>query len=936
MRIRQLLLSTVMCGGVVLMSSASWSQTAPKVTYKPQGDWAVTRMAAKGPGKAPYCTMARRFADNVILTFARNANDETSVAMDFPPKTLAKGQSYYVTLDAGANEKRAFDVTPVSDKAMVIRLGRDSKFHSAMSRSGSLNVDIAGLQYEFSVPDMAKGDQDLNGCVGSIVEPAAGGNDKPVRTAQADAPAEPLVPGGSAPIVRRATDDILSAPITNKGMENAPEPILHQDQDMAVKAAPKAADANAAKAPAPMMPVAPLAVAAASGNSDLEGLREENLRLKNALERERREYEERFMRESSGSSQVSEVMEKIKLLEKENSNLKYQLADARSMVKSGAVSPAPAEAPQCASVDPQARAEVSVLREENARLKADIAAQKTAMVQLEMQSKAGEGKAASADNGAISRLQARIDELAAQNTKLQSDLLSAKASATAGAVAEGSISISQLRSVEAQLQAVEKERDTLRNQIDKLGENQENGLLKLSGSDWSLEQATRRYNEAEREIRRLGMQLEQSRSQCAAEKKEIEYMLFDPAIATEQQISKLMKLETEVNMTKEALAQKDQEVSARIKEYEQKISQLEADTNKSKAGDAELAALRAELDVAKQSAAEQLAVAQKRVEESQRAADEKVAALQARIQQENTAVSGDMSAQLAKVNAEKAEMAQRVAALEAQKSQLEARLASNVQPAAGTPRVSAASVQEMEVAAVNSVAPSIEPVQAEPVHAPSALRPGQVSSRVEPTSAPIALSPKSAIASDSFQPTQPVVAPVVAAVQPPAMQPSNMQQPIIAAAAASSNLMTAEALSGQLRSAGLPVNGPVKKVDNVSSGQSVAYSWDANGLFGSAEQKQMAHAEQFMTLVNQYLDKTKSRCTGDFAASPVPTLTPPAGMQVASYEIACISADGTGATAALAFYGKQGLFTTVAHESNMDTMDMAMDARDRVLASVIK
>lgn len=859
MRIRHLLLSTVMCGSVALMSSASWAQVAPKVVYKPQGEWAVSRMAAKGPGKDPYCTMARRFNDNVILTFARNAKDETSLAMDFQPNTLAKGQSYYVTLDAGANEKRAFDVTPVSDKAMVIRLGQDAKFHDALSQSSKLNVDVAGLQFEFDVPDMAKGHENLSGCVTSVVEPAAG-EAKPTKVAQAD-----------APVARRASDNILAAPVTGDtgGM---PEPVLHMEG------------------------AAPVA------SAEAEGLREENLRLKNALERERREYEDRFMRESGSSSQVSEVMEKLKLLEKENSDLKYQLADARSMSpKAGAVSPAaPATCPtvSAAPADAAQGAELSMLREENARLKSDIAAQKTAMVQLEMQADQAksEGGKVQAETATIARLQSRIDDLVGQNSKLQSDLVSANASAkTASAVgADGSISIAQLRSVEEQLKSVESERDMLRGQIEKMGSGQEDGLLKLSGSDWNLEQATRRFNEAEREVRRLGSQLEQARSQCSAEKKEIEYMLFDPEIATEQQISKLMTLETEVNTTKAELARKDTEVSAKIGDYEQQIAKLQAEAGASKASEMEVAALKNELNVLKQSS-------EQRINE-----------------------------QLAQVNlerdraqAEKQQLAQRVAALESDKQALEGKLASAVQPAAGTPH---AVVQEHQVASV-AAAPAVEVESIEPPGA--ALRPGQVSSRDDASSAPLALAPKSAVPDDSFVSTSKVVAPVVQASVP---QTIAVEAP---APAPVSNLITADALSAQLRQAGVALTGGVKKADNVSGPDFVAYSWDASGLFGSAEQKPMANNEQFQTMINQYLDKTKSRCAGDFAASPVPT-QPIDGVQVSSYEIACISKDGTGATAALAFYGKDGLFTTVAHEAGMDSMDMAMDARDRVLASVIK
>lgn len=946
MRIRNLLLSSVMCGGVALMSSASWSQTAPKVTYRPQGDWAVTRMAASGAGKSPYCTMARRFGENVILTFAQNGNNETSIAMDFQPKTLARGQSYYVTLDPGAQEKRAFDVTPVSDKAMVIRLGADSKFHDALTQSGVLNVDVAGLQFEFSLPDMAKGNQDMDGCVTSIVEPAAGESSKPsskaVKLAQVDATAPAQAPAPTT-VTRRASDDILAAPATTMPMNDTP----------------------------------PTVTVTAPVGHEVESLREENLRLKNALERERREYENRFMREGVDSSKVSEVMEKLKLLEKENGDLKYQLADARSMApKAGAVSKVDIAAPSCASPDPKADAEISSLREENARLKADIAAQKTAMIQLEMQ--AGQAKAdgaKTAEGGVVSRLQSRIQELTAQNSKMQSDLMSAQASAktAANVAADGSISISQLRSVEAQMKSVEAERDNLRSQIEKMGDGKEDKLLKLSGSDWNLEQATRRYNEAEREIRRLGSQLEQARTQCTAEKKEIEYMLFDPAIATQQQISKLMTLETEVQASKDALAKKDAELAKRdgemndrIVAYEQQVAKLEAAGSKSKATEAELAALRNELSVAKQSAAEQIAVAQRRAQDAasemanaqrqaqeaaaaqlataQKQSSDKIAALQSQIQTEKTAATNDLMAQIAKMNAEKDQMAQRIAlledektkmqgsegerlalkervsALENEKARLEARVAASVQPAAGTPH---AAVQEINVASVSAVSP--QSVQAEPIGAPVSLRPGQVSSRIE-SPAPIALAPKSAIPSDTFQPTQAVVAPVVQAMAP---------QAALVAVPAASNLITADALSGQLRQAGLALSGNVKKVDKASSSSMVAYSWDASGLFGSAEQKQMANAEQFQTLVNQYLDKTKARCAGDFAASPVPTM-PVSGVQLASYEIACVSADGNGATAALAFYGKAGLFTAVAHEASMESMDLAMDARDRVLASVVK
>jgi hypothetical protein len=853
MRIRHLLLSSVVFGGIAVMSASSFAQTAPAVVYKPQGEWAVTRVAAKGPGKDPYCTMARRFGDNTILTFARNGKDETSLAMDFQPNTLAKGQSYYVTLSAGADEKRAFDVTPVSDKAMVIRLGQDAKFHDALNRAGSLNVDVAGLQFKFELPDMEKGHQDLGGCVTSIVEPAAG---EPTTQQAASAPVPAVTP-----------EAIISAPAKAASVGN----------------------------PAPTL-------------SEAESLREENMRLKNALERERREYEDRFMKESAGSSQVSEVMEKLKLLEKENSDLKYQLADARSMQpKSKAEAPAVVAAPAvCAPTvsgekDPAVQAELSLLREENTRLKADLAAQKTAMVELEMKASQaaeaaqGDSKKWATDTATISRLQSRVDELSAQNTKLQSDLTAAQASASASAAAsvkdDGSITLSQLRSVEAQLRSVENERDTLRLQIDKMGEGGEDKLLKLSGSDWNLEQATRRYNEAEREIRRLGTQLEQARTKCTAEKKEIEYMLFDPEIATKEQISKLMTLEQELTTAKAELARKDTDAGGKLDEYQQKIASLEGELQTAKQGTVDAETLKAQI--------------------TQAQADKKQ--LEQRVAQlEQGSVGGSAS-----VN-ENLALKDRIAILEGEKSALEQKLASSIHPAAGTPT---APIQQQVVAAVSTQSPVVEsvaPVPAEHVASADARMPGSVST--EPLDndvygGPVALSPKSVTPSSGFVSTQQAV---VAAV------PS---------AAPAVSLITADALAGQLRQAGLNLTSGIKKIEKASGPSSVAYSWDMGGLFGSAEQAPMQNPEQFKTLISKYLDKTKSRCAGDFAASPVP-VEKSGSVLIESYEIACIGADGNGATAALAFYGRNGVFTTVAHEASMDSMDLAMDARDRVIASV--
>src|SRR5690606_21487595 len=110
--------------------------------------------------------------------------------------------------------------------------------------------------------------------------------------------------------------------------------------------------------------------------------------------------------------------------------------------------------------------------------------------------------------------------------------------------------------------------------------------------------------------------------------------------------------------------------------------------------------------------------------------------------------------------------------------------------------------------------------------------------------------------------------------------------------------------------------GGVQVAEGDAAADFVAYSWDADQLFGSAEQMQMSAASQFDDLVGRYLEKTKARCMGDFAA--VPVLSEKSGtLRVSSYEIACVSGRG-GASASLVFYNDGKRFTAIAHETGLD------------------
>ena len=97
----------------------------------------------------------------------------------------------------------------------------------------------------------------------------------------------------------------------------------------------------------------------------------------------------------------------------------------------------------------------------------------------------------------------------------------------------------------------------------------EDERLSVSSDNWNLERATMRYNEAERQIKRLGRQLQAARQQCTSEKQELETMLFDPKVTEQSQLAKLSAMEQE-------LASAQSELQGIQRKYEERIRLLEA------------------------------------------------------------------------------------------------------------------------------------------------------------------------------------------------------------------------------------------------------------------------------------------------------------------------------------------------------------------------
>lgn len=95
--------------------------------------------------------------------------------------------------------------------------------------------------------------------------------------------------------------------------------------------------------------------------------------------------------------------------------------------------------------------------------------------------------------------------------------------------------------------------------------------LSVSSDNWNLERATMKYNESERQIQRLGRQLQTARAVCEKEKTELETMLFDPKLTDQSQLAKLASLEAELDEAKADLYRQQRQYEERVKILEQQL-----------------------------------------------------------------------------------------------------------------------------------------------------------------------------------------------------------------------------------------------------------------------------------------------------------------------------------------------------------------------------
>lgn len=122
------------------LSLSSVSAYALDGAVKATTKWTVGRVASMTQGS--YCTMAQKFSDASVVTFAKNGRGEYSLAVDFADPQFKSGEKLKVGLAAQGGAKETFSVTPQSAKTVVVGLGKDAALVASLKKVGALVVTI--------------------------------------------------------------------------------------------------------------------------------------------------------------------------------------------------------------------------------------------------------------------------------------------------------------------------------------------------------------------------------------------------------------------------------------------------------------------------------------------------------------------------------------------------------------------------------------------------------------------------------------------------------------------------------------------------------------------------------------------------------------------------------------------------------------------------
>jgi|MDSW01.2.fsa_nt_gb hypothetical protein len=658
---------SVCCSVLALSAFLGAPHTAHSATISltPESDWSVSRVG----GAVPYCTVARKYNHNIVLSFAENANHNLAIGFDFQTNKLDPHAVYDVAVETETGAAASFNVHPIGPTAFILGLEDDSVLRNQLWATSNLKISIGDDLYTVGTQGFREGRDLLQSCLSSFDINGTSSSSSSGASDQTS-PVQSVSVGKRVIGTKEVTDKTgnkvtIVVPESMKGvLENAEvgmvnsitalsengvdvsdnvDNIIEQDIDTDIQEEPVAEefveeDTEAPVVPEDLGPVEPevtdvpvttdepedTSVVESNEQPEIEQEAAPSLEVtqtedaaetsteqdtgeeavditadvyKNAPEQTEdfQALEEDLFGE--GVNDVSDTMEPAPEVEKkplptqqagdENSSMKLHIPPSSSDSNSpdiGDMDDMGGESIPSGEVEPMPRDENRSMLEE---MKSKNSSQSNRIEEFETLGH---------DDVTIRDLQKRAEDLIRENDELKQALSTKLANNVAPQAGGAGMSPQEIQAIESEIAFLKSENErlntslkelslmsgdkmdmqaALRRQLVDLGDTLEKvasdkaaleielASIKASaeadvdGGNPDLQRMAMegKYQEAQREIRRLAMLMEEQQMKFDQEKKKLENMLFDPAVTEEHQRAYVAKLEKELEIANQALAE---------------------------------------------------------------------------------------------------------------------------------------------------------------------------------------------------------------------------------------------------------------------------------------------------------------------------------------------------------------------------------------------
>ncbi len=513
----------------------------------------------------------------------------------------------------------------------------------------------------------------------------------------------------------------------------------------------------------------------------------------------------------------------------------------------------------------------------------------------------------------LQEIRQQLSELERENRTLFMEAKKARGQIDSAVVDTSNEALKQMRVYEQKLSAARADNMEMAKEVEEMRRLQEDLELNAAASDPNLQRSMQRYNEAQREIKRLGLLLEQQKLSHRQEKTELEEMLFDPAVTDDVQRKKLAELEQKLQQAQTRLDEESKRVNVVNTQSKQKLEEMERKFAAAKIKERQLQAeeLKLKTEAQKIAAAESKLTALATKETLLKDKEARLLAeqqkMQARLQNVTAAET-----KLEQTRLKEQEMRAREAKLKLEEQKIEA----------AETRLAEVRLKEQRIADQQKALAEKSRIlaQAEAKMAQAKLKEQELLTKQRALQAQEQklqqMTRERLVAAPLASPSQNTLA-GPARNRFSSATPSPVAQRQIGATSSSS--LSQSSLQSMLNNSGIAgVSALAQQSPNL-------YVWRANGMNGRAEIAAPAAVQNLNQYAQSYIARERNRCSGDFASLPSSVSGGKTG-----YELACVNSNGTGKASSIVFVQKGRDLISVSHETSAANMNAAIDARDKI------